>query len=120
MEHQDATPKEASAKAWEELCGLLSTACANSGGRLDFRRPDEFSLLIQEKNPPRALRLEYSPELKKLRYNTGASGWQELKAVENPRGIVFETPYHHEYTVWQLSERAGGIEEVAVLVSASR
>jgi hypothetical protein len=54
---------------------------------------------------PRALRLEYSPELKKLHYNAGISGRQELNAVERPpEPVVFETPYHQEFTVQELCD----------------
>lgn len=104
MEHEDRPPKDASLKAWEELCGLLNDACAQSGAALAFLQQENFSLLIQEKLPPRALRIEYSPERKKLRYNTADSGWQELKAVERPgKGVVFVAPYELEYTVQYLS-----------------
>ena len=90
-------------EAWEELCLLLAAACANSEGRLEYSQPEDVGLLIQEKKPPRALRLEYSPELKKLRYNTGISGWQELNVVESPqKPVVFETPYHRLCSVQQL------------------
>ena len=55
------------------------------------------------KTGTRALRLEYSPELKKLHYNTGISGWEELNAVERPqKPVVFETPYHQEFTVQEV------------------
>jgi hypothetical protein len=59
---------DAASEAWKELCSHLGAACANSKGKLEYRQPEEFGVLIQEKKPPRALRLEYSPELKKLRY----------------------------------------------------
>ena len=94
---------DAALEAWETLRCLLAAACANSKGRLDYTRAESFGALIQEKKPPRALRLEYSPELKKLRYNTGISGWQELNVMERPqKPAVFETPYHQEYTVDEL------------------
>ena len=94
---------DAALEAWEQLCSLLATACANSKGRLDYRRAEELGVLIQQKMPPRALRLEYSPELKKLRYNTGISDWQEVNVVERRQEfVVFETPYHQECTVDEL------------------
>jgi hypothetical protein len=90
---------DAALEAWNRLCSFLATACAASAGRLEYRQPDETSVLIQEKEPPRALRLEYSPDFKKLRYNTGSSGWQELNVCEPPQKTpVFETPHHQEYT----------------------
>lgn len=102
MEFKDQ-PIDAALAAWKTLSSLLATTCANSEGRLDYRRAEEFGVLIQEKKPPGALKLEYSPELKKLRYNTGISGWQELSVVELPqRPAAFETPYHREYTVDEL------------------
>ena len=104
MEHEDRPPKDASLDAWKELSGLLNDACAESGGALAVLQEENFGLLIQEKQPPRALKVEYSPELKKLRYNTAASGWQELTASEGRRTVVFDTPCHREYTVKQLSE----------------
>jgi len=67
-------PIDAALAAWERLRPLLAAACAHSGRRLAYRQPEEFGVLIREKEPPRALRLEYSPERKKLRYKAGASG----------------------------------------------
>ena len=102
MESEDQ-PIDAALAAWERLRPLLAAACAHSGRRLAYRQPEEFGVLIREKEPPRALRLEYSPERKKLRYKAGASGWQELDAVERPqKPAVFETPYHQEYSVEEL------------------
>ena len=102
MEFKDQ-PIDAALEAWEKLCPLLAVACANSEGRLVYRQPEEFGVLIREKEPPRTLRLEYSPERKKLRHNTGISGWQELNVVERPKKpAVFETPYHQEYSVEEL------------------
>ena len=102
MESEDR-PIDAALEAWERLRPLLAAACANSNRRLAYRHQEEFGVLIQEKEPPRALRLEYSPERKKLRYSTGTSGWQELDAVERQqKPAVFETPYHREYSVEEL------------------
>jgi len=87
-------PIDAALEGWKQLCSLLAIACANSEGNTEYRQPGDFELLIQEKQPPRALRLEYSPDFKKLRYNTGISGWQELNVVKRPqKPVVFETPY---------------------------
>jgi hypothetical protein len=70
MEFKDR-PIDAASEAWKELCSALAAACTKSEGRLEYRQPEDFGVLIQEKKPPRALRLEYSPDFRKLRYNTG-------------------------------------------------
>jgi hypothetical protein len=75
-------PIDAALEGWNELCSAVAAASTKSGGRLKYRHPEDFGVLIQVEEPPRALRLEYSPELKKLRYNTGISGWQELHVVK--------------------------------------
>jgi hypothetical protein len=73
--------------------------------KLEFRQAEDFGLLIQQNEPPRALRVEYSPELKKLRYNTGITGWQELNAIDRgEQPIVFQTPYYQQYSVQELCE----------------
>lgn len=102
MEFNDQ-PVDAAFEAWKELCSLLAAACAHSEGKLKYRQPEMFGVLIEEKTPPRALRLEYSPKLKKVGYNAGISGWQELNVVESPqKPAVFETPYHQGYTIQEL------------------
>ena len=97
-------PIDAALEGWKQLCSLLAIACANSEGRMECRQPGDFELLVQEKHPPRALRLEYAPDFKRLRYNTGISDWQELDAVKRPqKPVVFETPHRQSYTVEQFS-----------------
>ena len=101
MEIKDQ-PIDAALEAWRELCFALAATCANSEGRLEYRQPSDLEVLIQEKQPPRALRLEYSPDVRKLRYNPGISGWQEMGAViQSNKPVVFETPYHRLYAVQQ-------------------
>lgn len=96
---------DAALEAWNELCSALANACANTAGKLEHRQTGDCEVLIQEKQPPRALRLEYSPQFKKLRYNTGISGWQELDMVTPPHGpAVFQTPYRQQYTVQQFCD----------------
>ncbi len=92
---------DAALEAWNELCSTLKVAC--TARNLEFRRPEDFVLLIHQKEPRRALRLEYSPDFKKLRYNTGVTGWQQLQAIERAQqAIVFETPYRRAYSVQEL------------------
>ncbi|HYL16988.1 MAG TPA: hypothetical protein VEV41_28405 [Terriglobales bacterium] len=99
MEFRDQ-PIDAALEGWNELCSAVAAASTKSGGRLKYRHPEDFGVLIQVEEPPRALRLEYSPELKKLRYNTGISGWQELHVVKVPEHpVVLETPYGERYTI---------------------
>lgn len=54
-------------ESWNELYSALKGAARERN--LEFRRPEEFSLLIQNKKRRGYLRVWFLPELKKLRYN---------------------------------------------------
>src|SRR6185437_11963630 len=83
---------DAALEGWNELCSALKNACADSAVKLEHRQTGDCEVLIQEKQPPRALRLEYSPAFKKLRYNAGISGWQEIDVIKAPQGPYFRLP----------------------------
>jgi hypothetical protein len=107
MESRNQTV-DAALEAWNELCLALKTACM--ARKLEFRQPENLGLLIQQKEPPRALRLEYSPKLKKVRDNTVITGWQELNAIDRgEQPIVFQTPYYQQYSVQELCELVLGL-----------
>ena len=99
MEFKDH-PVDASLAGWNDLCTCLENACASSSGKLTYKRTADSELLVQETSPPRSLRLEYSPDFRKVRYNAGISGWQEVSVAKPPqKPVVFETLYHQRYTV---------------------
>ena len=96
---------QAGVEAWSELCSLLEIACAASDGKRQYRRADDYSVVVWDQKPPRELRLEYAPQFRKLRYHTGNSGTQEWTAVDgSQKQVVFETPYHVGYSVEQVRD----------------
>ena len=93
---------DAALDAWNELYSALKGAARERN--LEFRRPEEFSLLIQNKARLGSLRVWFLPELKKLRYNAG-KGCLQLNAVERPdRAVVFEKPDGVAYSVQEVCE----------------
>ena len=98
-------PIDAASEAWRELCASLAIACGKSSGKLECRQTGDFEFMVKQVEPPRTLRLEYSPNFRRLRYNSGVSGWQELHVVKRPlKPVMFETPYHQSYTVEELGK----------------
>ena len=100
MESKNHTA-DAALEAWNELYSALKGAARERN--LEFRRPEEFSLLIQNKERG-SLRVWYLPELKKLRYNAGM-GWQELSAIDRAElPVVFQTAHRQQYSVHELCD----------------
>ena len=56
MVKQNGT-KDASLEAWREFCVLLNTPCAKSEGAQAFLQQQNLSFLIQQRQPPRAVRV---------------------------------------------------------------
>ena len=101
MESKNQTV-DASLDAWNELCSTLKVAC--TARNLEFRRPEDFILLIHQKEPRRALRVAYSRVQKAP---AGVTGWQQLQAIERAQqSVVFETPYRRAYSVQELCSHA--------------
>ena len=67
----------------------------------------------------RMVSFEYSPERKKLRYSTGASGWQEMDAVERPQNRRCSRPRTIKSTAWKSSAISSlRAKEIAALTAA--